>query len=250
MKYPGRVIKQKETNKTIVKAVQKQLNIVGCGPIDVDGDYGKNTANAIKLFQARNADQHGDPLAIDGKIGPITWAILFGQSTVPTLSTPPKKTLNNRALEIAISQIGVREQGGANRGPQVKEYLKSVGLNEGFAWCAAFLYWCYEQAAEERNVHNPLVKTGGVLKSWNEAVCKKIKGRDAINNPALVKPGQIFCMKFSATTGHTGIVKSIEGGFLTTIEGNSNNGGSREGVGVFELKKRKIKDINLGFLEY
>ena len=68
MKYPGRVIKQKETNKTIVKAVQKQLNIVGCGPIDVDGDYGKNTANAIKIFQTRNADQHGDHLAIHGKI--------------------------------------------------------------------------------------------------------------------------------------------------------------------------------------
>ncbi|MBM3449786.1 MAG: hypothetical protein FJX78_02155 [Armatimonadetes bacterium] len=48
--------------------------------------------------------------------------------------------LVRRALEIAGSQEGVREVGGPNQGPQVNEYLKSVGLGPGARWCAAFVY--------------------------------------------------------------------------------------------------------------
>jgi len=35
-----------------------------------------------------------------------------------------------------------------------------------------------------------------------------------------------------------------------TIEGNTNDGDGREGVGVFRREKRKIADINVGFLDY
>jgi hypothetical protein len=36
---------------------------------------------------------------------------------------------------------------------------------------------------------------------------------------------------------------------ITTLEGNANTGGSREGVGVFRLT-RKINGINKGFIDY
>lgn len=49
--------------------------------------------------------------------------------------------------------------------------------------------------------------------------------------------------------GHTGIVTSVSGGYIHTIEGNSNNNGSREGIGVFELT-RKIKSIENGFIDF
>ena len=237
-------------SKTIVKATQNQLNQLGCGPIGVDGDYGSNNVSSVKLFQSRTTDQNGNLLEPDGKIGAITWACLFGTNTVPQNTNPPKKKLAERALEIAISQIGVRETGGANRGPAVKKYLGSVGLGEGFSWCMAFVYWCFDEAAKEQNVKNPLVKTGGVLAGWNGATCVKIKSTNAVNNPSLVKPGQIFILDHGQGKGHTGFVKSVEGGFLTTIEGNSNNSGSREGIGVFELKTRKISKVNKGFLQY
>ena len=250
MKYPGRIIKKKEKDKNIVNAIQTQLNTAGCGPIEVDGDYGGNTFNAVKLFQARTTDPNGTLLSIDGEVGSITWAALFGANTVTQNSRPPSTKLSERALEIAISQLGVREVGGANKGPEVKKYLKSVGIDFPAPWCMAFLYWCYEQAANEQNVRNPLVKTGGVLRGWNEATCTKIKAKSAHDNPALVKPGHIFILDFGSGLGHTGIIKSVEGGLMTTIEGNSNNTGSREGIGVFELKTRKIKNVNKGFLEY
>jgi hypothetical protein len=250
MKYPGRVIQRGEPNKTIVKAIQKQLNAKGCGPIALDGDFGKITADAVKLFQTLATDQQGNALVIDGKLGSISWAALFGITQVPSNSGTPKKTLVATALDIAISQIGVREVGGANSGPKVKEYLASVNLAQGAPWCMAFVYWCYSQAATQLNARNPLVQTGHVLTGWRNATCTKISSADAINNPALVKPGQIFIIDHGGGRGHTGIVKSVEGGFLTTIEGNSNDAGSREGIGVFKLNRRKIVHINKGFLQY
>lgn len=249
MKYPGYLIKRGETNRAIVKAIQQQLIAMGCGPLAIDGDYQDRTIRAVKLFQSRTTDQNGNLLEPDGKVGAITWASLFGVVSVPQIETT-KKGLLTRALEIATTQVGVSEIGGANCGPEVEKYLASVGLPKGNSWCMSFVYWCFQQAATELHVKNPLVKTGGVLKGWNDATCKKIVAAEAVNNPSLIKPGQIFIIDHGGGLGHTGIVKSVNGGFLTTIEGNTNNTQSREGIGVFELTSRKIKNINKGFLQY
>ena len=59
---------------------------------------------------------------------------------------------------------------GSNRGPKVDQYLTAVGLNPAggsFAWCAAFVYWCFRKASEELGVPNPAVKTAGALDVWN-----------------------------------------------------------------------------------
>lgn len=248
MKYPGRLIKKGESNKTIVKAIQKQLNTRGLGPIVEDGDFGNLTVSAVKLFQARTIDKQGVPLVADGVIGAVTWECLFGTTSVPQADVVKKK-LNEKALEIALSQNGVREKGGPNCGPEVEAYLAAVGLGKGNAWCMAFVYWCFNKAATELSVKNPLVKTAGVLNGWNLATCTKVKAKDAEQNPAIIKPGYIFIMDYGHGKGHTGIVVSVEGGYINTIEGNTNSALSREGDGVFQ-QKRKIKSINKGFLVY
>ena len=65
-----------------------------------------------------------------------------------------------------------------------------------------------------------------------------------------VRPGQIFVMDFGGGAGHTGMVRGIRDGKLVTIEGNTNDGGSREGIGVFERTGRTIGSVNKGFLDY
>ncbi|HMQ68015.1 MAG TPA: CHAP domain-containing protein [Ignavibacteria bacterium] len=250
MNYPNRVIKKGEKNKTIVKALQEKLNEVGCGPIDVDGDFGPQTFKAVKQFQATRRDQNGDPLEIDGKVGSITWAVMFGEPTIIITQEPANEYLKE-ALKIAVSQIGVMEKPlGSNRGPEVDKYLASVGLGPGQFWCMAFVYYCFDKAAEKLGRNNPLVKTGHCMTHWNSSNAKKILASNAVNNPSLVKPGQIFIINTGGSSGHTGIVEKLEGGFLHTIEGNSNTSGSRNGIGVFRLKRRKITKINRGFLEY
>ena len=249
MDYPNRVIKAGETNKAIVKAVQQKLNENGLGPIEVIGIYGPKTINAVKLFQATHRDQKGNALEIDGKIGSVTWAILFGEQTVPVIEENANQLLTE-ALNIAISQVGVMEDPpGSNRGKKVEEYLASVGLDGGQFWCAAFLYWCFKKASEKMGRKNPVLKTGHCMTHWRDSPAKKIPAADALNKPSLLKPGHIFIINTGGSHGHTGIVESVEGGFIHTIEGNSDPAGGRNGIGVFR-NTRKISKINRGFLEY
>jgi hypothetical protein len=250
MNYPNRLIQRGEANPTLVRAIQQALNYKGCGPLTVDGIFELKTLAAVKLFQARYTDLAGQPLKIDGILGAITWAALFQTaSTTQTLKAP--NVLLEKALDVAISQVGKMESPvGSNWGKQVSEYLKSVGLYRPNAWCMAFVYWCYEQAAKDLGRPNPLVRTGGVIGGWNHSKAKKIHTKEAVENPSLVLPGQIFIISIGRGLGHTGIIEHVKGGILTTIEGNTNEGGSREGTGVFRRTSRKIKDINRGFLQY
>lgn len=249
MNYPGRVIKKGETDKKIIAAIQKRLEALGIDKFEGVGLYGPKTERAVKTFQARFTDVHGNSLVIDGKVGSITWEVLFGENKVPVTDAPRTKGLT-AVLEVAGSEVGAMEQPpGSNWGPKVKDYLVTTGINFPAAWCAAFVYWCFDKAAENGGKKNPVYKTAGVLMHWNKTDAKKILAKEAIQNPSLVKPGHIFIMNFGRGMGHTGLVESVNGGFINVIEGNTNNNGSREGIGVFR-RVRKINSINKGFLEY
>lgn len=249
MNYPNRVIKAGDPDKAVVEAVQKQLIAKGCGPLEVDGDFGPDTTRAVKLFQSRFSDGAGNPLLADGKVGSHTWAALFGVGQVPS-NTIASSPLAGKALEKAVSQVGVMEKPpGSNDGKEVNEYQDIAASPRKKAWCMAFMYWCYQKAANDLGVANPLVRTGGVLDQWNRYKGKKITARQAVDNPGLVKPGQLFIIDHGGGLGHTGMVEKVVGGLLTTIEGNSNDGGSREGIGVFRRTSRKINSINKGFID-
>lgn len=249
MKYPNRIVKEGETNTAIVKAIQKKLIDLNIGDLQGTGVYAVKTKNAVKLFQATHRDQYGNPLEVDGNVGSLTWAAMFGTDQMPVVDTTSNQLLAE-ALKAAVSQLGVMEDPpGSNKGPKVNQYLASVGLEPGLYWCAAFVYWCFDTASAKLNRANPLVKTGHVMSHWNKTTGKRILAADAADNPSLVKPGHIFILNTGGSAGHTGLVEKIEGGFIHSIEGNSNNSGSRNGIGVFQLQ-RKIVKINRGFIEY
>lgn len=253
--YPGRIVKVGDADPNIVKKIEQRLNAVGCGPINEDGVFDKEqTERAVKLFQARFTDVQGNPLKIDGQIGPLTWGELFGASSVPSTLDAPTR-LTKEVVAFATTQIGVLEKPlGSNSGPEVNKYLAAVGLGPGHFWCVAFTYFCYQQAAGHLGVANPHVKTAGVLDHWNRAKTQpgatRITTNAAINNPALVTPGSLFIIDNGGGFGHTGIVAGIVSGLLETIEGNTNSGGSSNGIGVFKRNSRKINTINKGFIKY
>lgn len=151
-------------------------------------------------------------------------------------------TLSEKALEIAESQLGVQEiPKNSNAGADVEKYLKSVKLGKGYAWCAAFVYWCVNEAAKSIGVTNPLVCTAGVLNLWN----KMPVDFKFTKNP---KRGDIFIMDFGKGAGHTGFVTGVSNGRIQTIEGNSNDEGSREGYEVCRRPNgRNISSIK-GFI--
>jgi hypothetical protein len=184
---------------------------------------------------------------VDGKVGALTWVGLFGGG-IKNLT--PLTPLQVNVLEIAFNEIGVKEDPqGSNSGPMVDEYLASVGLVPGYAWCAAFVYWCFGQASAKLNRMNPVEKTAGCMEHWRKTKGYKVIARGAKENPGLIEPGSIFIISRGGGQGHTGIVKSVEDGYINTIEGNTNKYLSAEGGGVFELR-RKIATINMGFIKY
>jgi len=149
-----------------------------------------------------------------------------------------------KILEVAISQIGVEEDKlHTNHGEAVK-YQIAAGLPKGggFAWCQSFVYWCGLQAYGETN---PIPKTGGVLDCWNK-LPKTKKILKANLKVDMIKPGSQFFLDEGKGLGHTGIIESVDAnGTLHTIEGNSNNTGSRDGYQVCRQSKRKITDKQL-----
>jgi len=148
-------------------------------------------------------------------------------------------TLQERALKVAISQLGQTEKPlGSNWGKPVQDYLKSVGINFPASWCMAFVYWCFEQT---QPVPNPLTKTGGVLDAWRRADKKyRVTGEP--------QPGDIFIMDFGKGLGHTGIVEKVDKTFVYTIDWNTNDSGSREGIEV--CRKQRPKSSIVGYLRY
>jgi len=247
MDYPLKNIMMGELDSLIVKQIQNRLNELGCGLIDVDGIFGRLTVNAVKTFQSRHCDLNGFPLVIDGRVGVLTWTGLFGGGISNLTALSP---LQMNVLEIASKEIGVVEDPpGSNMGKRVNEYLASVGMDPGHAWCAGFVFLCYKEAAAKLNRMNPVVKTAGCLDHWRRTRGYKIVSKGAVDNPALIEPGSIFIMSRGGGYGHTGIVKSVNDGYINTIEGNTNISLSSEGGGVFELC-RKISTINIGFIKY
>lgn len=140
--------------------------------------------------------------------------------------------MTKKAIDFAKTQSHVREVK-TNSSPEIDKYLKSVGLSPGLAWCTAFLYYCYSQVAKR----HPYPKTGLVHEAY--------KG---LKNYHIKKPvdNSLFFIDTGSYRGHAGFVISVKGEKIITIEGNTNDKGSREGNGVY-IRERSISSINLGF---
>jgi hypothetical protein len=146
--------------------------------------------------------------------------------------------ITNKILTVASSQVGVRESPiNSNKGKRVEDYLKAVGLSGGYPWCMAYVVWCVNQL----NLKTPLITTlqrgGGHCLTQYNATPKKYLSK-------IPKEGFIGIMNFGGDKGHTFFVNSVNVNGINTIEGNTNNDGSRNGIGVFYLT-RNPKDKNI-----
>ena len=140
----------------------------------------------------------------------------------------------------------------SSRGPQVDEYLLRAGVRAGLSWCCAFVYWCFDEAAKDLTLTNPMVRTAGCLDHWDRSAAhgaQRIMAAQAVSNPALVRAGMVFVMDHGCGLGHMGLVEKVKGGLMTTLEGNTDASRTREGGGVYRLS-RKLKEVNKGFIDY
>jgi len=149
--------------------------------------------------------------------------------------------LSKKALEIAITQIDQDEKPhGSNWGEPVKTYLASVNIDFPASWCMAFIYWCFSEASKQLKVSNTAYKSAGVLKTWNN-VLRRYK----TSTPLI---GSVFIMDHGEGLGHTGIVEKFDDEYVYTIEGNTNDTGSREGIEV--CRKQRLRSTIIGYINY
>lgn len=147
------------------------------------------------------------------------------------------ETLQGGALDEARAFVGIKEIGGDNKGPAVEFFQKLGQIREGQPWCAAFVNACAEIAAAKRNTVSPLeaVPWQGLVQSYYEmGVAWRIKAD-------LVGPGDLFLIWFTRQEAyrHIGFVERVDWAsqHYFTIEGNSNDDGSREGIEVVRRRR-------------
>jgi hypothetical protein len=138
-------------------------------------------------------------------------------------------TRPERLIPIALAELWVREQTNKNDGKRVEEYLSTVGLKKGEPYCAAFVSWVFKQAgyAMPRTAWSPaLFPTSRLVKA--------------------AMPGNVFGIYFPAMKriAHCGLVVSSRSDWITTVEGNTDASGRREGGGVYQRLRHK-KSISL-----
>lgn len=151
-----------------------------------------------------------------------------------------------RALHVAraCANNDVQEVGGPNKGPWIRRFLAAVGLGEGYAWCAAFVYWCLLQAGADPAKLPQKVRAASVYQwaAWAER-----EGR-LHDQPARGMLGYWL----DGGTGHVFFVASASASGVRTLEGNTNAAGSREGDRVAE-KFRSLAELRrhreFGFID-
>jgi len=239
----NREVASGETDKKMVTLIQEWLSLNG-EKVKIDGDFGPATGAAVISFQKKNG------LPQTGVVNPFTFSLLvepLRYATARTLNS--SEPLPDATLKIALHHFEKypREVGGNNMGPWVRHYMDGL-QGEDYPWCAGFITTCMQQAAGEMQISPALKKTYSCDNIGNWAIANKKFIAGSAADLTAVKPGHFFLVRRTSTDWtHTGIVVEMNSDYCKTIEGNTNDEGSREGYEVC-LRKRSFK--NLDFVTY
>ena len=137
---------------------------------------------------------------------------------------------------LAAARIGEAEVK-RNSSPWVDRFLSAVGLNPGFPWCAAFVYWTCRTAGVPADLL-PSRRQAAVVVNW-----RNWARREGLITTKPRRGDLMFWVNSDGRTGHIGIVTKFENGVAYTIEGNTDEEGSREGDGVFRKERADTSRI-------
>jgi len=161
-------------------------------------------------------------------------------------NTQKAVSLISEVIRIAKGEVGVREVGNTNCGERVNQYKAATWLNpkKGWPWCAAFVCWVIREALKSSGVKETKTfkrpRTAGAwdFENWSIDQDSTTWLRKSPKNDIMA--GDIVVFSFS----HIGIAVSSPNakGNVTTVEGNTDSAGSREGGGVY-LKTRNVSKI-------
>jgi len=212
-----------------VRLLQEWLCLSG-QQVVIDGAFGPATAFAVRQFQKQAR------LRQDGVVGPRTFALLVRPMTEALRPIAASGgDLGDLVCRYARRHLAAapREVGGQNRGPWVRLYMEDRE-GEEWRWCAGFACVRLGQACRTLAVDPPFPPS---VSCDSLAAGARARGLFLVGTAGLdtgrVRPGSLFLnRRTDSDWTHTGIVLSCRDEVLETIEGNTNDDGSREGYEV------------------
>lgn len=146
-------------------------------------------------------------------------------------------------LGVALGEIshGVREEGGNNEGPRIREYLMNTDppIHVSAPWCAAAVQYWADVACRGLGVPNPLdeVRREAYVQDYRAWAI----GRGALVSEVDAEPGDLVLYDFRGIRwDHIGILLSpVEAGAFRAVEGNTSDASQRDGDAV-AVKGRRI----------
>ena len=251
---PANPVKRDTRNQT-VQRIQEWLNYHNFRT-GIDGDFGPATEVCVKDFQRANGKSPS------GKVDKATWDLLVRPMTT-ALKAPAEvaqMTAQEAVLAVANQHVDQHpvEIGGDNRGPWVRLYCEG---NDGrhWAWCAGFVTLVMQQAYFYRDQKPPI--KGSVSCDTLAAQAKEaalfVPEREISSGRRPWDDFGAACIFLRRRTAsdwtHTGIATAGTGKpaeiVFSTIEGNTNDEGVREGFEACR-RKRGVAGSNYDFIAF
>lgn len=153
--------------------------------------------------------------------------------------------LRDALARIAEGEVGVKEEGGANKGKRIQEYQRATWLDgTGWPWCAAFICWAVREWVRAPAVLAGLKMDATAAERWRPKTAgawdfvrwANEHGAQVVDENMSCRRGDIVVFDFS----HIGlVVEDSSRGQITTVEGNTNGAGSRDGDGVWKKHRER-----------
>lgn len=137
-------------------------------------------------------------------------------------------------LGIARKQIGVKESPPSSNNVRYNTWYYGREVSgAAYPWCMAFVQWVFDQGGVKLPVRT--ASCGALMRSAQSAGCW-VTGD--------YRPGDVVIYDFpgGAKTDHCGIVESVDGTYISAIEGNTSSTNNADG-GAVERRARKFAQI-------
>jgi hypothetical protein len=229
VQFPGEIRRHRRGKQ--VRTVQEWLTYHHFRTA-IDGAFGPATELSVRDFQNARG------LRATGVVDARTYAVLV-QPLLEVLEPIETGGRSFPQLVLAYARQHVArhpvELGGENAGPWVRLYLEGHE-GTGWPWCAGFVTFVLKQAA--RYSASPMPIAGSPSCDTLAAQAKEA-GR-FVRHSELGRTGRpaaacVFLVRRTPTDWvHTGLVARFEDQAIRTIEGNTNDSGSREGFEAIE----------------
>ena len=159
----------------------------------------------------------GPPDAVASGVADVPGAV---EDAVASVSSGGGSAVGAKALETAMTQLNVREEGGANLGAKVGEFQAVTGAGPGTPWCASFVTWALAQNGRK-------MEGGGWagVATWVQNAEQGKNGLEVVSAED-ARPGDLVVYDWGGqddfgADGHIGFLGSeVKDGKFTAVEGN------------------------------